>query len=229
MTPSRAAAVSTEPVWMPTSLAVRDHAYQRCTMASCAAESRRSAPVAATSAIAIAIDVSSVHSPRSHAPPPTIATSSSGPRGGLNSYGAPSASPAAVASSTPSTRSLYEVIPSLSSLEHLLRKSALISSTVRYGSDMSDETYRDTSGRSLSDYPRPSVAVDTAVLTLDPELGLVVLEVRRADRHRLGPPGHVPARGRDARRRRRPVAAGQGQRARTASAPATRLRRPGPR
>ena len=31
----------------------------------------------------------------------------------------------------------------------------------------------------LADYPRPSVAVDTAVLTLDPELGLVVLQVRR--------------------------------------------------
>ncbi len=38
---------------------------------------------------------------------------------------------------------------------------------------------RDSSGRRLTDYPRPSVAVDTAVLTLDPEHGLVVLEVRR--------------------------------------------------
>lgn len=44
---------------------------------------------------------------------------------------------------------------------------------------MSARSYRDTSGRSLTDYPRPSVAVDTAVLTLDPGLGLVVLEVRR--------------------------------------------------
>ena len=60
-----------------------------------------------------------------------------------------------------------------------MRKSALIDSTVRCGSDMNDGTYRDSSGRSLSDYPRPSVAVDTAVLTLDPKLGLVVLEVRR--------------------------------------------------
>ncbi|ULE34010.1 NUDIX hydrolase [Mycobacterium sp. IDR2000157661] len=34
-------------------------------------------------------------------------------------------------------------------------------------------------GRSLTDYPRPSVAVDTAVLTLDADDGLVVLEVRR--------------------------------------------------
>jgi ADP-ribose pyrophosphatase YjhB (NUDIX family) len=41
---------------------------------------------------------------------------------------------------------------------------------------------RDPSGRSLSDYPRPSVAVDTAVLTLDPDEGLAVLEVRRPDR-----------------------------------------------
>jgi 8-oxo-dGTP diphosphatase len=43
---------------------------------------------------------------------------------------------------------------------------------------MSDRN-RDASGKSLSDYPRPSVAVDTAVLTVDPHLGLVVLEVRR--------------------------------------------------
>ncbi|KUH94677.1 NUDIX hydrolase [Mycolicibacterium acapulense] len=42
---------------------------------------------------------------------------------------------------------------------------------------MSD--FRDSSGRSLADYPRPSVAVDTAVLTLDPDLGLAVLQVRR--------------------------------------------------
>ena len=60
-----------------------------------------------------------------------------------------------------------------------MRKSALISSTVRYGSDMNDGTYRDSSGWTLADYPRPSVAVDTAVLTLDPKLGLVVLQVRR--------------------------------------------------
>lgn len=38
--------------------------------------------------------------------------------------------------------------------------------------------YRDSSGRALTDYPRPSVAVDTAVLTVT-EDGLVVLEVRR--------------------------------------------------
>lgn len=44
---------------------------------------------------------------------------------------------------------------------------------------MGENTYRDTRGRSLTDYPRPSVAVDTAVLTLDPESGLVILEVRR--------------------------------------------------
>jgi 8-oxo-dGTP diphosphatase len=33
--------------------------------------------------------------------------------------------------------------------------------------------------RPLTDYPRPSVAVDTALLTLDPDRGLVVLQVRR--------------------------------------------------
>src|SRR5258705_13815614 len=43
---------------------------------------------------------------------------------------------------------------------------------------MSQRNYRDAGGRSLSDYPRPSVAVDTAVLTLDTALGVVVLEVR---------------------------------------------------
>lgn len=42
-----------------------------------------------------------------------------------------------------------------------------------------DHRFRDRSGRALTDYPRPSVAVDTAVLTLDAERGLVVLEVRR--------------------------------------------------
>ncbi len=51
---------------------------------------------------------------------------------------------------------------------------------------MSEKKYRDTSGRTLDDYPRPSVAVDTAVLTLDPDLGLVVLEVRRTYGHGLG-------------------------------------------
>src|SRR6476660_6476404 len=44
---------------------------------------------------------------------------------------------------------------------------------------MSEKMYRDTSGRALTDSPRPSVAVDTAVLALDSDLGLVVLEVRR--------------------------------------------------
>jgi ADP-ribose pyrophosphatase YjhB (NUDIX family) len=42
-----------------------------------------------------------------------------------------------------------------------------------------DHSFRDGSGRALTDYPRPSVAVDTAVLTLDGDRGLVVLEVRR--------------------------------------------------
>ncbi|MBI3224346.1 MAG: NUDIX hydrolase [Mycolicibacterium cosmeticum] len=38
---------------------------------------------------------------------------------------------------------------------------------------------RGSGGRSLTDYPRPSVAVDTAVLVPDSELGLAVLQVRR--------------------------------------------------
>jgi ADP-ribose pyrophosphatase YjhB (NUDIX family) len=46
---------------------------------------------------------------------------------------------------------------------------------------MNDQIYRDSSGRALADYPRPSVAVDTAVLTLSRDLELVVLQVRRAN------------------------------------------------
>jgi 8-oxo-dGTP diphosphatase len=49
---------------------------------------------------------------------------------------------------------------------------------------VTEKLHRDSSGRTLADYPRPSVAVDTALLTLlDDEAGgsrLGVLEVRRA-------------------------------------------------
>jgi 8-oxo-dGTP diphosphatase len=44
---------------------------------------------------------------------------------------------------------------------------------------MNDRPWRGSHGRSLADYVRPSVAVDTAVLSLDHDVGLVVLEVRR--------------------------------------------------
>ncbi|MGY1601657.1 NUDIX hydrolase [Geodermatophilus sp. SYSU D00815] len=44
--------------------------------------------------------------------------------------------------------------------------------------------YRDSSGRSLQDYPRPSVAVDTAVLTVGPDGTLDVLLVRRDSAYR---------------------------------------------
>ena len=54
---------------------------------------------------------------------------------------------------------------------------------------MTDKIFRDSTGRSLADYPRPSVAVDTALLTLDPELGLVVLQVRRNDKAGWALPG----------------------------------------
>lgn len=40
-------------------------------------------------------------------------------------------------------------------------------------------THRDSAGKTLADYVRPSVAVDTAVLSVDPKRGLVVLEVHR--------------------------------------------------
>ena len=46
-------------------------------------------------------------------------------------------------------------------------------------------TYRDSSGRLLADYPRPSVAVDTAALTVPPGGALVVLLVRSGDTWRL--------------------------------------------
>lgn len=55
---------------------------------------------------------------------------------------------------------------------------------------MGDSVYRDSSGRRLADYPRPSVAVDTALLTIDPAGDvLAVLEVRRANGRGWGLPG----------------------------------------
>ncbi len=44
---------------------------------------------------------------------------------------------------------------------------------------MDENTHRDSSGKSLTDYPRPSVAVDTAVLTISAERELLVLQVPR--------------------------------------------------
>lgn len=49
--------------------------------------------------------------------------------------------------------------------------------------------YRDSSGRTLTEYPRPSVAVDTALLTLADDIGLAVLEVRRTSGRGWGLPG----------------------------------------
>lgn len=50
--------------------------------------------------------------------------------------------------------------------------------------------YRDSSGKRLIDYPRPSVAVDTAVLTLDDAgSALLVLQVRRDNDAGWGLPG----------------------------------------
>src|ERR1700722_17120473 len=49
--------------------------------------------------------------------------------------------------------------------------------------------YRDSAGKTLADYPRPSVAVDAALLTVMPgEDRLSVLQVRRAE----GPNGDPP-------------------------------------
>jgi 8-oxo-dGTP diphosphatase len=47
------------------------------------------------------------------------------------------------------------------------------------GYDMSDRGPGASGDRALTDYPRPSVAVDTAVLTYRPAVGLLVLQVRR--------------------------------------------------
>ena len=50
--------------------------------------------------------------------------------------------------------------------------------------------YRDSAGKTLADYPRPSVAVDAALLTVVPgEDCLSVLQVQRAE----GPGGNPPA------------------------------------
>lgn len=54
---------------------------------------------------------------------------------------------------------------------------------------MTDKAFRDSRGRTLASYPRPSVAVDTALLTPDSEQGLLVLEVRRDATAGWGLPG----------------------------------------
>jgi 8-oxo-dGTP diphosphatase len=56
-----------------------------------------------------------------------------------------------------------------------------MSKTVDEGSDKKPAAYRDSAGKSLVDYPRPSVAVDTALLTLGSAGVLEVLQVRRPD------------------------------------------------
>ncbi len=59
--------------------------------------------------------------------------------------------------------------------------------------DKNRAPHRDRSGRTLTDYPRPSVAVDTALLTLRPQAAdqtvLAVLEVRRQNGRGWGLPG----------------------------------------
>ena len=59
--------------------------------------------------------------------------------------------------------------------------------------DRNRAPHRDRSGRTLTDYPRPSVAVDTALLTLLPRPDdgpvLAVLEVRRQNGRGWGLPG----------------------------------------
>jgi len=61
--------------------------------------------------------------------------------------------------------------------------------TVGASPDKTVDTCRDSAGRTLTDYPRPSVSVDTAVLTVTPHPDgrsqLAVLQVRRPgnDRH----------------------------------------------
>ncbi len=54
---------------------------------------------------------------------------------------------------------------------------------------MDENAHRDSSGRSLTDYPRPSVAVDTAVLTIGAGQDLMVLQVPRAGARGWALPG----------------------------------------
>lgn len=57
------------------------------------------------------------------------------------------------------------------------------------GSD-NDDVYRDSSGRRLIDYPRPSVAVDTALLTLEPGADtLSLLQIKRGGQRGWALPG----------------------------------------
>ena len=51
------------------------------------------------------------------------------------------------------------------------------------------QSVRDSSGKRLEDYKRPSVAVDAAVLSVDPDRGLVVLQVRGPRKTRWALPG----------------------------------------
>ncbi|OMC38965.1 NUDIX hydrolase [Mycobacterium sp. GA-1841] len=51
------------------------------------------------------------------------------------------------------------------------------------------DNHPDSNGKRLQDYERPSVAVDTAVLTVDPGVGLVVLQVRRPQARGWALPG----------------------------------------
>lgn len=76
---------------------------------------------------------------------------------------------------------------------------------------MGDKKFRDSSGRTLDQYPQPSVAVDTALLTPDPDRGLMVLQVRRTNTTGWGVPGtflHERERLADAVRRSLRVKAG---------------------
>lgn len=60
----------------------------------------------------------------------------------------------------------------------------------------------DNRGKTLADYVRPSVAVDTAVLSVDPDKGLVVLQVHRDTAVGWALPGTFPVGRRNPRRRR---------------------------
>ncbi|MGB8021400.1 MAG: NUDIX domain-containing protein [Candidatus Nanopelagicales bacterium] len=64
----------------------------------------------------------------------------------------------------------------------------LILAHLRENGEMDSTTipYRDSAGKALTDYPQPSVAVDTAVLAVSPEQALCVLLVQRTGRHGHG-------------------------------------------
>src|SRR3954468_22684838 len=179
-------------VWLPTSRGPASSQVRKRWKTSASSRPPRSISEVATSS---AICVSSVNSPgaQPQEPPPHISVCA--PRagvgkraenrpGGPNSNGAPRASPTAEPTSAPATRweRCIRVDMVFPPGELAQRRANPKLDGIRANVN---DVYRDSSGKALTDYPRPSVAVDTAVLTVpDDDPRLSVLLVRRAVGHR---------------------------------------------